>query len=323
MARYLYLGDISSGELASNSKFAHTTLGTLMGSNIYFHTIPVSVLDNIYNNPNIVPHSSSHFALSRAKMDTFEQHLPHINDEDGKNVTSSSSVVWIDLDTIIFHKSAIVNPGPWVYGYQGMQGKNDCLGDMWSLTHQAIKDVRDLEQNLVKNNPSRIPKYDLQGYYSRILDMQDNRNKNEFVSSSPSNDNKWNVVQDLHPEFAFGFYCTLGSHPKLDKIGKSIKSSLVEEVHLDDNESNTTKTYPKVTDVTNSSSSTKITCRGKQIASLSFTASTYHELFLGGKDNDSKIWRYPTFDAIVDVNARRWLNDFFYNPSHSITSSVC
>jgi hypothetical protein len=120
------------------------------------------------------PFDNKWIALSRLKLDMVEEII----------YQSGKRAVWIDLDTLIFvdlTPSSLASS--WFVGYQhgGCNGSwncswfpqpiapiNDCHGDLWSLTMEDIRKVRDYEKGMLKRG-EKLPKFDLQGYFTMMI----------------------------------------------------------------------------------------------------------------------------------------------------------
>jgi hypothetical protein len=154
---------------------------------------------------------NSHFyvnkwkGMSRYKLDIVTSHL--INGE---------RMVWIDADTLVFTNltPAFLKSPSWVIGWQHGKSKSgssvisditipdefNSQGDLWAVNLPAIKEIENLETQLVKKSSSNLPLYDLQGYFS-ILMTQGSTN--------------FKLLQKIMPEFNFGFHCSNYNHPNI------------------------------------------------------------------------------------------------------------
>lgn len=279
-------------------------MGTKMNG-LVFHEFNESYLENPYNDKNFVPHASFWFALSRAKLDTYEEYLI-----DG----TPQQPVWIDLDTVVLDKAAVNAPVPWVYGYH-KQKRNMCFGDLFALDKETVQDIRLLEKELLEGmrtgngaslptydeemlseNGSFFPKYDLQGYFGTLLDRQQEKEAASSLFNISTNDNtktrsRLHVVQEELPDFSFGFDCSRRMHPFPKNLKDGVKVCQEECGH---------EIKPLVCE----------NFRGeyRKTASISFTAHTYKLFFLNSTTD-------ATFDAIADEEARKVMNNFFYNLS--------
>lgn len=274
----------------------YTTMGTKMNG-LVFHEFNEEYMNNPYNDDVMFPRASKWFALSRAKLDTFEEYL--ING-------SPQQPVWIDLDTIVFDKAAVNAPVPWVYGYQFDGNRNTCYGDMFSLDKETVQDIRRLEQELMlerihSGNKTSLPMYDLQGYFEILLNREQNETSAARLSSNRTKTktgrrSRLHIVQEEYPAFSFGFDCAKGQHPKPDYLKDGVKPWKG-----------------------GSGSEGKwLMCQNfrdeeAMVASMSFTASSF-KLFFMGSDDDTR------FDIIADEEARNVMNNFFYNLSFQFSS---
>mmetsp|Transcript_22788 Transcript_22788/g.53762 ORF Transcript_22788/g.53762 Transcript_22788/m.53762 type:complete len:416 (+) Transcript_22788:133-1380(+) len=264
-----------------------TTMGSrISGRSVVFHRMNASFMEN----PFAVNAFNTWLALSRSKLDTFELHL-----RDG------ASTVWIDLDTVVLDKIAVNATAPWVYAYHHgrkediHKSKNFVYGDMWSLDRKAIHDIRDLEMRLLEANGAGIgfaaqfdrrnwlgknavwkglPEYDLQGYFHLLL--------REDRSSLA-------VVQDLHPENAFGFDCSGNQHPSPENLGKKIRGWDEEGAGLGCGEDGFG--------------------RLRKAASISFTSTTFKQVFQTIFSDSSRDGAFP---FIEDEAGRNYLQQFFF-----------
>lgn len=188
--------------------------------------------------------------LSRAKLEMVENLI----------LKHKTNVVWIDLDTLVFVdlSSTFSISSSWVIGYQNgacLQGnctrdvipcpidpENDAHGDLWSLDLKAIQRVRWLEESLLREGRP-LPKYDLQGYFSMMM-------QNKLWSAK--------LLQDVLP-FSFGFHCSGYLHPTAENL----------KLFLDRNLSSGLR-CPAQTglDVP------------EEVGTMSFTAPTFQKLFL-------------------------------------------
>mmetsp|Transcript_9654 Transcript_9654/g.9759 ORF Transcript_9654/g.9759 Transcript_9654/m.9759 type:complete len:262 (-) Transcript_9654:1057-1842(-) len=261
-------------------------MGTQMNG-IVFHKVNKTYWNNPYNDMKIVPHASKWLALSRAKLDTFEEYL----------IDGGPQPVWIDLDTVVFDRAAVNSTVPWVYGYHhGNKTRNHCFGDIFSLDTETLQEIRRLENELLNENKISLPMYDLQGYFSILLERQQTEASSYLhpvLSSSSINSHAailLHVVQEDSPNFAFGFDCSAGKHPELQYLKDQVRRWNGEKGGL------MCKNY-----------------RGEdtKVARMSFTASTYKSFFLESNEDTA-------FDVIVDEGGRNALNEFFYNSSIAI-----
>jgi hypothetical protein len=170
-----------------------------------------SLPKNVYTkNDGKATKSSKWASLSRAKLDVVEDLI----------LQQGGCVVWIDLDTLVFVDLARTfqrGSSSWMVGYQrGIQCKGlkncaevhfqsvrpefDVLGDLWSLDLAAIEKVRDYERRWVSSRwMRRPPKYDLQAYFSLMLES----------GALPEKVLLHNILPDLN----FGFTCSNFDHP--------------------------------------------------------------------------------------------------------------
>jgi len=257
-AKKLYLGD----SIATTT----TTMGSQI-TQIFFHPIERAYLNNAYSS---IWKLNDWFALSRSKLETYEAHM---NDNNNENIRH----VWADLDTLIFDKVAVQAPAPWVFGrYQGHPDDQDTTtttptpwelsyGDLWALDLQAIQEIRTVEQKILKEG--KAPTYDLQEYFPILLQKEP----------------RWKAVQDLYPDYAYGFDCANNEHPFPKELGQGIQAR-------------------------GGTTTTGIGC-GKQrkpVGSISFTAPSFKQAVLEANGD-------PSFNFVQDPAARQWLRDFFYN----------
>jgi len=261
-------------ELILDGSQRYTTMGTKMNG-IVFHDFNEAYMNNPYNDKVMFPRASKWFALSRAKLDTYEEYLMN---------GSPQQPVWIDLDTLVFDRAAVNAPVPWVYGYQSGFRRNTCFGDMFSLDMETVHDIRQLEQELLlerilSGNKTTLPMYDLQGYFEILLNR-------EHCSGS-----RLHIVQEEYPAFSFGFDCFGRKHPTPELLNNGVKPWKG-----------------------GSGSEGKwLMCKNfrnedAMVASMSFTASSFKRFFMGS-DDDTR------FDIIADEEAWNVLNKFFYNLS--------
>ena len=187
-----------------------TTMGTR--TDIISRVCDVTSLPkNVYTKSSDKATKNSKWAsLSRAKLDVVEDLI----------LQQGGRVVWIDLDTLVFTDLACAfqrGASSWVVGYQrGIQCKGlkhcaashfqsvrpefDVLGDLWSLDLAAIEKVRDYERRWVSSRwMRRPPKYDLQAYFSLMLES----------GALPESVLLHNILPDLN----FGFTCSNFQHP--------------------------------------------------------------------------------------------------------------
>ena len=119
-------------------------------------------------------------SVSRAKLDVVEDVL----------VQEGEPVIWIDLDTLVFTDLSSARrreASSWVVGYQRgnvnmglkryaeshfryVRPEFDALGDLWSLDLGGIEKVRDFEKRWMSRAMATPPKYDLQAYFSLMLE---------------------------------------------------------------------------------------------------------------------------------------------------------
>ena len=204
--------------------------------------------------------------LSRFKLDVLKGHL-----QQGRQV------VWIDIDTLVFHDlSALMRAAPsWLIGWHhGKAGggpsppgvnvsghtippKFQAQGDLWTIDLEGIGEVESLERKL-RSQDTELPLYDLQGYFTVLL---------------TTNSTRMRLAQDIAPEFAFGFACSSYQHPS----NKTFRPLITEDDEL--------------------------FCEGKPVGSISFTAPTFTTMLL---ESDS-------FSAILDDATRGWFRRFFYD----------
>lgn len=248
----------------------HTTAGDVVDISVHL-TSPLALPKNAYS--AISPWKS----LSRAKLYVVERLL-----KSRKNLT----LVWIDLDTVVFMDLRIPGVSAWVIGYQNggcggakncswehvarggssihdIDARNDALGDLWSLDLEAIEAVKQYEaEHLKKKLP--LPEYDLQGLFTLML--QDRVLPAVFLHD----------VTDRN----FGFVCSNFKHPSKLNIEWSIKDGKLlcpkrDSIHM-----------------------------SERVGAISFTAITIRQLLL-----DAEL---PKFEWIRDVQVRDWLIDWFY-----------
>ena len=245
--------------------------------------------NNPYLDPKLVEtqKASSWKALSRSKLETMEQHM---------NDNPYFLPVWIDLDTVLLHPSAIMisspqsqnhDRRPFIYGYQKHDTRNKCYGDIFALDQKAIDDIRKMEQNMIENH-QLLPNLDLQGYFGLMLDQ---------------NASRLDVVQDVYPNQTFGFDCTQYSHPTVDLIKASIRK------------------YQNVERSDIGGLSCKNPRSGKdnsKVGCLSFTSKTFREFFFLQEDEKykhRKVISTNIFDVIQDQDAKSWLQEFLFGTS--------
>lgn len=184
-----------------------TTMGTRADIEVHICT-PEQLPQNDYTDKD--PWKS----LSRAKLDVAEQLI----------LSRGKKIVWIDLDTLVFADLGITSKKSWLVGYQngGCDGAKNCswehianggeskleikpkfdaLGDLWSLDLKAIAAVRLYESEHVKSGLP-LPKYDLQGYFSFMLQDQ------ELPAV---------LLHDVI-DCNFGFFCSDFKHPSSENM---------------------------------------------------------------------------------------------------------
>ena len=84
--------------------------------------------------------------------------------------------------------------------FQSVRPEFDVLGDLWSLDLTAIEKVRDYERRWVSSQwVRRPPKYDLQAYFSLMLE------------SGVFSENV--LLHNILPDLNFGFTCSNFQHP--------------------------------------------------------------------------------------------------------------
>lgn len=116
-------------------------------------------------------------SLSRSKLDVVEQLI----------ISRKNSIIWIDLDTIVFVDLGISATTSWVVGYQNgscegaktcswehvqnggavvrqIEPKYDTLGDLWSVNLQAINAFKRYEKTHIESG-LELPRYDIQGFF--------------------------------------------------------------------------------------------------------------------------------------------------------------
>ena len=261
-----------------------TTMGSeISDRSVVFHRMNASFMKNPFD----IAVFNKWLALSRSKLDTFELHL-----RDG------ASTVWIDLDTVVLDRLAVNATAPWVYAYHHgrkediNKSRNFVYGDMWSLDRKTIRDIRDLETRLLEANGTGVgfaaqfdrrnwqgvnavwkglPEYDLQGYFHLLL-------KQDRSSLA--------VVQDLHPDYAFGFDCSGNNHPSPENLGKFIRGWGEEGAGLGCGRD-----------------------RLRRAASISFTSTTFKQVFQTIFSDSS---RDDAFPFIEDEAGRKYLQQFFF-----------
>ena len=271
-----------------------TTMGSrISGHSIVFHRMNASFMENPYH----VNVFNTWLALSRSKLDTFELHL-----QDG------ASTVWIDLDTVVLDELAVNATAPWVYAYHHgrkediHKSANFVYGDMWSLDQKTINDIRDLEMRLLEENGTGIGfaaqfdrrnwlgrnavwkgllEYDLQGYFHLLL-------KQDWSSLA--------VVQDLHPEYAFGFDCSGNQHPSPENLGNEIRGLDGEGAGLGCGKDGLG--------------------RLRRAASISFTSTTFKQVFFSDSSRDDP------FSFIKDEAGRNYLKQFFFGSNNGAVSQL-
>jgi hypothetical protein len=198
-----------------------------------------------YVNSTIVRNADTWLALSRSKIDTMESYLPNKGQP-------GLLPVWVDLDTLIFDKSAVghdIGGGrPWVHCYL-RSNRTKCYGDIFSLDQNTIDDIRSMEQELIRNDQP-LPHFDLQGYFGLLLEQ---------------NSSRLEIVQEHYPEFSFGFDCGGGLHPYPHLIKSQVKKRAEGGLEC-------------------TISRTKTVGRA---ASISFTARSFSELLLEGAMSSS------------------------------------
>ena len=262
----------------------YTTMGTRMNG-LQFHPLNYTAWrKNVYMDTRYVTKPSKWIALSRSKLDTMESHL-------GDNLNFLP--VWTDLDTLILHPAAVMidtsNDGahrslnrPWAIGYHHQQ-RNICAGDLFSLDQQTIDDIRKLEQELISNSKkgeSKLPEYDLQGYFTLLLDH---------------NSTRMEIVQEHYPDMTFGFDCSNDLHPSPERIQDAIKFN-------DANKNGSvTCAQPRLLPETPQ----------RPIACISFTAPTYSQTFFEQSSLDS------SFDFLEDKSAANALKEFLFTTRKS------
>lgn len=217
-------------------------------------------------------------SLSRAKLDVVEQLI----------LSEGKKMVWVDLDTLVFADLGVTNANSWLIGYQngGCNGARNCsweqtanggesqleiepkfdaLGDLWSLDLHAIAAVRQYEAEHMRRGLP-LPKYDLQGYFSFMLQDQE----------MPAV-----LLHDIL-EYNFGFFCSNFKHPSSGNM----------ELRVLDGD----LTCPRRPNVNMS----------ERVGAVSFTAPTFQELLLPSdvvalhwvKDQDARIWLEHWFSAL-------------------------
>mmetsp|Transcript_6874 Transcript_6874/g.8452 ORF Transcript_6874/g.8452 Transcript_6874/m.8452 type:complete len:405 (-) Transcript_6874:1223-2437(-) len=277
--------EIARNVYIRNGPRGYSTMGTQMNG-IVFHEVNKTYWNNPYNDMKIVPHASKWFALSRAKLDTFEEYL----------IDGGPQPVWIDLDTVVFDRAAVNSTVPWVYGYHhGNKTRNHCFGDMFSLDTETLQEVRRLENELINENKT-LPTYDLQGYFSILMERQQKEASSYLYPVSLSSFNNshaaslLHVVQEDSPNFAFGFDCSADLHPEPRYLKDRVRRWNGEKGRL---------------------MCKNLRGEDTKVASMSFTAPTYKSFFLESNEDTA-------FDVIVDEGGRNALNEFFYKSSIAI-----
>ena len=166
---------------------------------------PASFPRNPYSSQN--PWKS----LSRSKLDVMEELL----------TTGCLHVIWIDLDTLVLVDlgRAFENSSSWLIGYQhgSCNGKHNCnkesmlihpefdaQGDLWALDLKTISLIKEFERTYVVNRKGRLPRYDLQAYFSIML-------QKGILPASV-------LLHRIIPTHNFGFVCSNFEHPTVENL---------------------------------------------------------------------------------------------------------
>ena len=287
-------------ELHVHTNYDHNPIKTLLDNDVYssigtkmngleFHPLNKTAWKhNPYLNKKYVSKPSKWLALSRSKLETIELHL-----DDNPNYLP----VWVDLDTIIFDKSAVLisqkdneqpRQQPWVYGYHHNQ-RNICYGDIFCIDQQTIDDIRKLENEIISSvkkdggddSTKLLPTLDLQGYFGMMLET----NASRFV-----------IMQEQYPNFSFGFDCSEnGNHPYPD--------SVKDRIRFNNNQNRITCPNPRLPNKDDNSNN------DVPVGAMSFTAPSYREFFLLG---DSGNHESSAFDILEDQDAGKWLKNYIF-----------
>ena len=157
-------------------------------------------------------------SVSRAKLDVVEDLI----------VQEGEPVIWIDLDTLVFTDLSSARrreASSWVVGYQRgnanmgfkryaeshfryIRPEFDALGDLWSLDLGGIEKVRDFEKRWMSRVMATPPKYDLQAYFSLMLE------------SGVFSENV--LLHNVLPGLNFGFTCSSFQHPTSENMKVSV-----------------------------------------------------------------------------------------------------
>jgi len=176
-----------------------TTLGTK--TDILVHKTKPELLP-----PNAYTGKNPWLSLSRAKLDVVESLSVH----------TRASIVWIDLDTLVFVDLSLTRTHSWVVGYQhgnchncsrehvstggsfdlSLEPRFDIYGDLWALNLSSIAAFRRYEDAHVSRGLP-LPRFDLQGYFSLMLQ------ENALPAS---------LLHDIL-DYNFGFVCSGFEHP--------------------------------------------------------------------------------------------------------------
>jgi len=187
-------------------------------------------------------------SLSRSKLDVVEELLRRGHDH----------VVWIDIDTLVFVDLAKVFElsATFLVGFQhgSCGGRSDCTredvhitpefdahGDLWSIDLSTIDKVRKFEHMYLSNSSNSLPRYDLQAYFSFML---------QAGILPPSI-----LVHRILPTYNFGFVCSDFKHPTSSNLHLFI---LNDQLHCQD----------------------AVLKMPKTVGSISFTSPTFRKMFL-------------------------------------------
>lgn len=212
--------------------------------------------------------------LSRHKLDVVTEHMAR-----------GERLVWMDLDTLVFvdltpaFREDVAWAVGWSHGKSGVGSaaelaqiysgvnvspKLEVNGDLWLLNMDAINETIALETELKQNNAT-LPAYDLQGYFSILL----TRNSTNFK-----------VLQDIIPDYSYGFQCSSFSHPTATAFRPQVIDG---ELHCPDNQG---------------------VGLSSKVGSISFTSPTFRDVILRDPVN---------FSGISVPASREWLKQWFYN----------
>ena len=153
-------------------------------------------------------------SVSRAKLDVVEDLI----------LQEGEPVIWIDLDTLVFTDLSIARQreaSSWMVGYQRgnvnmglkryaeahfryVRPEFDALGDLWSLDLDTIAKVRDFEKRWMSRVMATPPKYDVQAYFSLMLE------------SGVFSENV--LLHNILPGLNFGFTCSSFQHPTSENM---------------------------------------------------------------------------------------------------------